>query len=154
MNVLRTELTEVVVHVKVAPTHPITFGHLAEDRMRRPVEVCVGRRHERDERLDLGHVRHRQVVAERGVGSSLQPTGGGLRVLGRRGSRVSFPGAVRRGRQLRHHVALERRGLGDLRVELPGRTKAQDRLVARLAFKELRDLLGGLGEIRSDDMPR
>ena len=36
---LRTELTQVVVHVEVGQTHPLGVGHAAEMGMRRPVEV-------------------------------------------------------------------------------------------------------------------
>src|SRR5205823_912076 len=56
-----------------------------------------------------------------------------------------FGGAV-----VRRKKYLERRSLRDLRVELSGRPEAQYRFMAGLALKELRNLLGRLGEISGD----
>lgn len=39
MNVLRTELPQVVIHVEVREAHPLPIGHLAKVRMRLPLEV-------------------------------------------------------------------------------------------------------------------
>ena len=45
---------------------------------------------------------------------------------------------------------LERRSLGDLRIELPARAKTQHGFVAGLLFEGGRDLLGRIGEVRCD----